>query len=307
MSLTSHLQSAGLDIRQYLERKRQEVDGYLQSVIPSVETMPTTLHESMRYSLFAGGKRVRPILAIAAAEAVGEANESVLPVAASLELIHTYSLIHDDLPSMDNDDFRRGKPTNHKVYGEAMAILAGDALLTMSFELCTGAHAEHDLEAARQVRLIRELAVGAGNVGMVGGQVLDIQAENQDIDLATLQSIHKHKTGMLIRAAVRMGAIAGGATDAQIDELTVYAENIGLAFQIADDVLNVTGTREELGKNPNTDAQRGKKTYPTFYGIEGAKQLAEECVNRAESRLVSFGAKADPLRELARYITSRKN
>jgi geranylgeranyl diphosphate synthase type II len=307
MSLTSHLQSAGLDIRQYLERKRQEVDGYLQSVIPSVETMPTTLHESMRYSLFAGGKRVRPILAIAAAEAVGEANESVLPVAASLELIHTYSLIHDDLPSMDNDDFRRGKPTNHKVYGEAMAILAGDALLTMAFELCTAAHAEHDLEAARQVRLIRELAVGAGNVGMVGGQVLDIQAENQDIDLATLQSIHKHKTGMLIRAAVRMGAIAGGATDAQIDELTVYAENIGLAFQIADDVLNVTGTREELGKNPNTDAQRGKKTYPTFYGIEGAKQLAEECVNRAESRLVSFGAKADPLRELARYITSRKN
>ncbi|HVG02126.1 MAG TPA: farnesyl diphosphate synthase [Nitrospira sp.] len=307
MSPTSHLTSTGLDIRQYLERKREEVDGYLQSVIPSAETMPTTLHESMRYSLFAGGKRVRPILAIAAAEAIGEANQSVLPVAASLELIHTYSLIHDDLPAMDNDDFRRGKPTNHKVYGEAMAILAGDALLTMAFELCTGESGEHGIEAGRQVRLIRELAVGAGNIGMVGGQVLDIQAENQDIDLATLQSIHKHKTGMLIRAAVRMGAIAGGGTAAQLDELTVYAENIGLAFQIADDVLNVTGTREELGKNPNTDAQRGKKTYPTFYGVDGAKQLAEECVNRANSRLASFGAKADPLRELARYITSRKN
>ena len=307
MSATSHLPSTSLDIRQYLERKREEVDGYLQSVIPSAETMPTTLHESMRYSLFAGGKRVRPILAIAAAEAVGKASDSVLPVAASLELIHTYSLIHDDLPAMDNDDFRRGKPTNHKVYGEAMAILAGDALLTMAFELCAGASSEDGLEASRQVQLIRELAVGAGHVGMVGGQVLDIQAENQDIDLATLQSIHKHKTGMLIRAAVRMGAIAGGATANQLNELTVYAENIGLAFQIADDVLNVTGTREELGKNPNTDAQRGKKTYPTFYGVDGAKQLAEDCVNRANSRLESFGAKADPLRELARYITSRKN
>ena len=307
MSPTGHLSSTGLDILQYLERKRQEVDDYLQSVIPSAGTMPTTLHESMRYSLFAGGKRVRPILAMAAAEAVGDAGESVLPVASSVELIHTYSLIHDDLPAMDNDDFRRGKPTNHKVYGEAMAILAGDALLTMAFELCTRVDAEPGFDAARQVRLIRELAVGSGHVGMVGGQALDIQAENQDIDLATLQSIHKHKTGMLIRAAVRMGAIAGGATSAQLDDLTVYAENIGLAFQIADDVLNVTGTREELGKNPNTDAQRGKKTYPTFYGVEGAKQLAEECVSRANGRLVSFGAKADPLRELARYISSRKN
>ena len=242
MSPTSQLTPTGLDIRQYLERKREEVDHYLQSVIPNAETMPTTLHESMRYSLFAGGKRVRPILAIAAAEAVGDAGQVVLPVASSLELIHTYSLIHDDLPAMDNDDFRRGKPTNHKVYGEAMAILAGDALLTLAFELCTHAHAEHSLDAARQVRLIQELAVGSGNLGMVGGQVLDIQAENKDIDLATLQSIHKHKTGMLIRAAVRMGAITAGATTTQLDDLTIYAENIGLAFQIADDVLNVTGT-----------------------------------------------------------------
>jgi geranylgeranyl diphosphate synthase type II len=296
-----------MDIREYLERKREEVDCYLQSVIPSAETMPTTLHESMRYSLFAGGKRVRPILAIAAAEAVGAAGQAVLPVASSLELIHTYSLIHDDLPSMDNDDFRRGKPTNHKVYGEAMAILAGDALLTMAFDLISRDDLMKDCEASRQVRIIQELAYGSGNRGMVGGQVLDIQAENKDIDLATLQTIHKHKTGMLIRAAVRMGAITAGATASQLDDLTVYAENIGLAFQIADDVLNVTGTREELGKNPNTDAQRGKKTYPTFYGIEGAKRLAEDCVTRANDRLVSFGTKADPLRELARYITSRKN
>jgi geranylgeranyl diphosphate synthase type II len=157
------------------------------------------------------------------------------------------------------------------------------------------------------VRLIQELAYGSGNVGMVGGQVLDIQAENKDIDLATLQNIHKHKTGMLIRAAVRMGAIAGGAQDRQLDDLTSYAEDVGLAFQIADDVLNVTGTREELGKNPNTDAERGKKTYPTFYGTEGARKLADDCVARAIARLTSFGPAADPLCELARYITSRKN
>jgi geranylgeranyl diphosphate synthase type II len=296
-----------MNIHDYLERKREEVDRYLQLVIPGSNQPPTALHESMRYSLFAGGKRIRPILAIAAAEAIGEAGPAILPIASSLELIHTYSLIHDDLPSMDDDDFRRGKPTNHKVYGEAMAILAGDALLTMAFELCSQAGSMDGLDPSRQVRLIRELAVGSGNRGMVGGQVLDIQAENQDIDLATLQSIHKHKTGMLIRAAVRMGALTAGATENQLNNLTAYADDIGLAFQIADDVLNVTGTREELGKNPNTDAQRGKKTYPTFYGVEGAKQLADDCVGRATSRLSEFGPSADPLRDLARYITSRKN
>jgi geranylgeranyl diphosphate synthase type II len=246
-------------------------------------------------------------LAIAAAEAVGDPGPAILPIASSLELIHTYSLIHDDLPAMDNDDYRRGKPTNHKVFGDAMAILAGDALLTMAFELCAEGGAVNGFEPRRQIQLIRELAIGSGHRGMVGGQVLDIQSENQDIDLATLQSIHKHKTGMLIRAAVRMGAIAAGATDRQLADLTAYAEDIGLAFQIADDVLNVTGTREELGKNPNTDAQRGKKTYPTFYGVEGAKQLADDCIARATSRLADFGSSADPLRELARYITSRKN
>jgi geranylgeranyl diphosphate synthase type II len=296
-----------MDITRYLEQKRDEVDRFLESVIPSATTRPTTLHESMRYSLFAGGKRVRPILAIAAAEAVGSPSKAILPVASSLELIHTYSLIHDDLPAMDNDDYRRGKPTNHKVYGEAMAILAGDALLTLAFELCSRADLMDGLDPARQVQIVRELAHGSGNLGMVGGQVLDIQAENKDIDLPTLQAIHQHKTGMLIRAAVRMGAIAAGATAAQLDSLTKYAEDAGLAFQIADDVLNVTGTREELGKDANTDAKRGKKTYPTFYGVAGARKLADECAQRAIGRLSSFDAKADPLRELARYITSRRN
>jgi geranylgeranyl diphosphate synthase type II len=261
----------------------------------------------MRYSLLAGGKRVRPILAIAAAESLGPPPSGLMAVACSLELIHTYSLIHDDLPCMDNDDFRRGKPTNHKVYGEAMAVLTGDALLTMAFDLISRPDLMKGCDPLRQVRILQELAFGSGNMGMVGGQVFDIQAEHQDIDLPTLQNIHKHKTGMLIRAAVRMGAMAGGADDRQLDVMTGYAEDVGLAFQIADDVLNVTGTREELGKNPNTDAERGKKTYPAFYGVEGAKRLADECATRAIARLSSFGASADPLRDLARYITARKN
>ncbi len=296
-----------MNIKDYLEQKRIAVDRFLDDVSPSATTPPTTLHESMRYSLMAGGKRVRPILTIAAAEALGTSPPGLMAVACSLEFIHTYSLIHDDLPSMDNDDFRRGKPTNHKVYGEAMAILAGDALLTMAFDLVSRPDLMMGCDPARQVRLIQELAYGSGNLGMVGGQVFDIQAENKDIDLPTLQNIHKHKTGMLMRAAVRMGAIAAGATDRQLDDMTGYAEDIGLAFQIADDVLNVTGTREELGKNPNTDAERGKKTYPTFYGVEGAKKLADDCVERAINRLSLFGLSADPLREIARYITSRKN
>lgn len=296
-----------MNIKDYLEQKRLEVDRFLDEVTPSAATPPVTLHESMRYSLLAGGKRVRPILAIAAAESLGPPPSGLMAVACSLELVHTYSLIHDDLPSMDNDDFRRGKPTNHKVYGEAMAVLTGDALLTMAFDLISRPDLMKGCDPMRQVRILQELAFGSGNMGMVGGQVFDIQAEHQDIDLPTLQNIHKHKTGMLIRAAVRMGAMAGGADDRQLDVMTGYAEDVGLAFQIADDVLNVTGTRQELGKNPNTDAERGKKTYPAFYGVEGAKRLADECATRAIARLSSFGASADPLRDLARYITARKN
>lgn len=291
----------------YLEQKRQDVDRFLDQVIPTEKIEPTTLHEAMRYSLFAGGKRIRPILALAAAEAVGNPPPSVLAIASSLELIHTYSLIHDDLPAMDNDDYRRGKLTNHKVYGEAMAILAGDALLTLAFELCSRPDLMERLDPQRQVQILYELAVGSGHLGMVGGQVLDIQAENKDIDLAALQTIHAHKTGMLIRAAVRMGAIASCASADQLQHLTGFAEDIGLAFQIADDVLNVTGTREQLGKNAMTDAQRGKKTYPAFYGVDGARSLADQCIERAIGRLSRFDTKADPLRGLAKYITSRQN
>ena len=296
-----------MKIAHYLEQKREAVDRFLDRVVPDQDLPPVALHQAMRYSLFAGGKRVRPILAIAAAEAIADPPEAILAVASSLELIHTYSLIHDDLPAMDNDDYRRGKPTNHKVYGEALAILAGDALLTLAFELCARRDVMDGLDAGRQVHVMHELAVGSGHRGMVGGQVLDIQAERQDIDLPALQTIHTHKTGMLIRAAVRMGAIVSSADSAQLQQLTAYAEDVGLAFQIADDVLNVTGTREELGKDAMTDAQRGKKTYPTFYGVEGARALAEECVKRAIGRLGAFGARADALRGIAEYITARKN
>ncbi len=296
-----------VDIRQYLEDKRDVVDRFLEAHLPDPRTPPATLHEAIRYSLLAGGKRVRPILTIATAEAIGPCPASLLPVACAFEFVHTYSLIHDDLPSMDNDDFRRGRPTNHKVYGEAMAILAGDGLHAMAFEWCSRADLVTDLDPRCQVRIIAELALGAGNAGMVGGQVLDIQAENQKIELAELQMIHAQKTGKLIRAAVRVGALLSGAGLTQFEHLTGYAEDIGLAFQITDDVLNVTGTREELGKNAHTDDERGKQTYPSIYGLEGAQKLAQDCAGRAIGRLDGFDGKADPLRGIARYIVDRRN
>ena len=295
-----------MDFSAYLEQKRRDVDTYLDLVVPADTCPPETLHKAMRYSLFAGGKRVRPILAIAAFEAIGGSSPAILPCAASLELVHTYSLIHDDLPAMDNDDYRRGKLTNHKVFGEAMAILAGDALLTMAFDLISR-NSINSLDAPAQIRVVQELAGGAGDAGMVAGQVADIEAEGKDIDLATLEGVHRWKTGKLIRAAVRIGGILAGASPTALNDLTGYAEDIGLAFQIADDVLNVIGSREELGKDPNTDASRGKKTYPAFFGVEGAQKLAEDRVESAIRHLQRFDSKADSLRDLARYITTRKN
>lgn len=296
-----------MDIQDYLKQQQAKIDQFLDHIIPPGHVLAKTLYESMRYSLLGGGKRIRPILTLAAAEAVGGSNDKILPYAAALELIHTYSLVHDDLPAMDNDDYRRGRPTNHKVYGDGLAILAGDALLTMAFELCSQHSSETLLPSDRQVKIIYELAGGAGHDGMVGGQVMDIQAENKDIDLITLQTIHNYKTGKLIRAAVRIGGIWAGATPTQLESLTGYAEDIGLAFQIADDVLNMTGTREELGKDAGTDAKRGKKTYPSFYGIDGARELATDCISRALRRLEDFDDQADPLRALANYVIQRRN
>ena len=295
-----------VDIEKYLKEKQGIVDCYLEANLPPIDTPPEVLYESIRYSLLAGGKRIRPILTIAAAEAIGPSPQAMLPVACAFEFIHTYSLVHDDLPAMDNDDFRRGKPTNHKVYGDGLAILAGDGLQAMAFEWCSRMDLVNDIEPHVQVQIIAELAHGAGSQGMVGGQVLDIQAENKKVELGELQNIHAHKTGKLIRASVRAGALLSGANLTQFDQLTAYAEDIGLAFQIADDVLNITGTREELGKDANTDAGRGKQTYPSFYGVDGAKKLARECADRAIDRLNGFDEKADPLRGIAQYIVSRR-
>lgn len=296
-----------MNIQTYLDQQRKRVDQFLEQIVPQTSAQPQRLYESMRYSLLGGGKRIRPILTIAAAQALGYDRDALLPFAASLEFVHTYSLIHDDLPAMDDDDYRRGRLTNHKVFGDGMAILAGDGLLTMAFELCSRSDEAGGFSAAQQLDIVRELSHGSGHQGMVGGQVMDIQAENQEIDLAHLQKIHSFKTGRLIRAAVRIGSIIGKATTQQTQCLTDYSEDIGLAFQIADDVLDMVGTREELGKDAGTDERRGKQTYPSFFGVEGARQLGEECVQRAIARLNTFDKQADPLRHIATYIMARRS
>jgi len=296
-----------MNIKAYLARKKDIIDKTLEKLVPPAKTFPPVIHEAMRYSLFAGGKRVRPVLAIAAAEAVGAATADLLPVAGALEIIHTYSLIHDDLPAMDDDDLRRGRPTCHKAYGEAIAILAGDGLLTMAFEVLSDPRRLKSIQARTLVSMIREIAVASGVFGMVGGQVVDIQSENKEIDFPTLEYIHTHKTGALIRASVRVGALYAKAGKRQFAALTRYGEMAGLAFQIVDDILDVTGKQEELGKDIGSDLEKGKKTFPSFLGLEESRRRAEEVVGEALDALKGFGRKADPLRELAKYIINRVN
>jgi geranylgeranyl diphosphate synthase type II len=294
-----------MNIQTYLAKKKTVVDRALEKLVPPKTAFPPVIHEAMRYSLFAGGKRVRPILAIAAAEAVGAKTAELLPAAGALELIHTYSLMHDDLPAMDNDDYRRGRPTCHKVFGEANAILAGDGLLTMAFEVLSDPRRLKAVPAKTLVAIIREIAMASGVFGMVGGQVVDMESEGKDVDFPTLEYIHTHKTGALIRAAVRVGALYGKATKRQLAALTRYGELTGLAFQIADDILDLTGTREEIGKDVGSDLKKGKKTYPAFLGIEESRRRAREITDRALEALRDFDRKADPLRELAKYIINR--
>ena len=299
-----------MDLKAYLKKKKELVDSFLDGALPAGDVVPASLHSSIRYSVEAGGKRVRPVLAIAAAEAVAGADAKVpglMAVASSLELIHTYSLIHDDLPAMDDDDFRRGKPTNHKVFGEAVAILAGDALLTYAFDLLTDPAHVGGMKPKTLLAVIREIALASGNMGMVGGQVADIESEGKEVDFATLEFIHTHKTGALIRASVRVGALAAGATDKELKALTRYGVDVGLAFQIADDILDIEGSQEEIGKDVGSDLARGKKTYPAFVGLEESKLRAKELVGSAVSALDIFGPGAAALREIAGYIVSRKN
>ncbi len=297
-----------MDLKSYLKERCRLVDEALDRYLPREDELPSSLHRAMRYSVFAGGKRVRPILMLAACEAAGGNIDQTMAAACAMEMIHTYSLIHDDLPAMDDDDFRRGNPTNHKVFGEATAILAGDALLTEAFILLSNPEVGADLAPRERLAVIQEIARCAGSHGMVGGQVVDMESEGKkDIDLPTVQYIHTHKTGALIKASVKAGAILGGAGKAELAALTRYGEQIGLAFQIADDILDIEGTTEEIGKDAGSDEERGKATYPAVVGLADSKRRAAELTDMALAALDLFDAKADPLREIAQYVVYRKS
>lgn len=291
-------------LRQYLERRRRLVNKALEQYFPPDPRHPRGLIEAMRYSLFAGGKRIRPILLMAAAEAVDGDPRAVLPFACAVEMIHTYSLVHDDLPAMDDDAMRRGKPSNHIVFGEGIAILAGDALLTEAFRIMADA-AGQGLNARRAAAAIRELADAAGARGMVAGQVADLEAEGTTPDLPTVEFIHVRKTGALILASIRSGAILAQARSAQLRQLTRYGEFLGLAFQVADDILDAEGSLAETGKVQGRDLARQKATYPAVLGMSAAKQRARELLDNAISELKPFGRSADPLRQIARFIVAR--
>jgi geranylgeranyl diphosphate synthase, type II len=282
--------------QQFLAAKAAITNEALRAYVQTWQDVPQTLYDAIVYSLMAGGKQLRPALCLGAAELVGGDDAVALPTACALEMIHTYSLIHDDLPCMDNDDLRRGKPTSHRVYGEAMAVLAGDGLLTMAFDL---------LASTENPRVIREVAQAAGVAGMVGGQAMDLLAENTPLSLDDLQRLHAAKTGALIRASVRSGAILAGACDADLAAFTAFGENLGLAFQIADDVLDVIGTESRMGKRAGGDAARAKSTYPALVGLDQAQRLGAGAVVRAIEALEPLGARADIFRDLARYVMSR--
>ncbi len=283
------------------------VEEYLDRYLPAESTPPETISRAVRYSLFAGGKRLRPLLVLSAAEAVGGEIEDALPAAAAFELIHTYSLVHDDLPAMDDDSLRRGRPTSHVVFGEAMAILAGDALQSHAFALLANPPPPCRVPAERRLRAVAELASAAGAGGMVGGQVFDLESEGRPVDAAGLERIHRHKTGALIRAAARVGGIVSGASEEELDRLTRFADEAGLAFQIVDDILDVEGSAATLGKSAGKDQRAGKATYPLVHGIGVARLQAEELVSSALARLTPFGPKGHALAQLAERMVRRSS
>jgi geranylgeranyl diphosphate synthase, type II len=292
-------------LRDYLAIQQQALDGELDRLVPAETVFPATIHRAMRYSLFAGGKRIRPILCMEAARAVSGSADGIITPACALELIHTYSLIHDDLPALDNDDYRRGKLTCHKVFGEAIAILAGDALLTLAFQVLAQANS---ISGEQKARLVAELAAAAGtHGGMIGGQVADLEGEGKTPTPELLESIHRAKTGALLRASLRMGAIYAGATGELYAALSKYGEHAGLAFQIVDDILDVEESSEALGKTAGKDAQQHKITFPAVYGLERSREMAEEECARAHAVLEPLGARGQRLHELADLIVCRKS
>ncbi|MBQ6004704.1 MAG: polyprenyl synthetase family protein [Selenomonadaceae bacterium] len=285
------------------KRRVELIEADLLKELRRTKSLDENLMRAMEYSLMAGGKRLRPILLMAAADSITGNGEKFITVADALEMIHTYSLIHDDLPAMDNDDYRRGKLTNHKVFGEATAILAGDALLTLAFEV---ALRQEDVPPEILLRVLREISIAAGSAGMVGGQAVDLHSEGVRIDFETLKLMHRGKTGALFKAAIRSGAILAQASEKNLDDLTRYAENFGLAFQITDDILDVTGDEKILGKPIGSDAKNLKSTYVSLTSLEEAKNFAQAAVDEALKSLEDFGSEADFLRELVRYIIARK-
>ncbi|MFI5365731.1 MAG: polyprenyl synthetase family protein [Candidatus Binatia bacterium] len=293
-----------MNVEQYLARRQQQIERVLERCVPPA-LEGDRLAQAMRYSLFSGGKRIRPILAVAACEAVEGAVNAVLPFAAAVEMIHTYSLIHDDLPAMDDDALRRGKPTSHVVFGEGMAILAGDALLTEAFVVMGEAAIKAGALQGRALQVLAEVAHAAGARGMVAGQAADMQAENAPPDLPTVEMIHIRKTGALIRAAVRAGALLGGASAHQLRRLTRYADCLGLAFQVADDILDAEGATSLTGKTAGRDQARHKATFPAVMGLSAARQRAQELLANAVRELGVFGRHGEPLRVTAHFVVGR--
>jgi geranylgeranyl diphosphate synthase type II len=285
----------------------EKVERILAEALPGRHEEPKLLHEAMRYSTLEGGKRLRALLAMAACEAVGGDLKKTGGFAAAVEMVHAYSLIHDDLPCMDDDDMRRGKPTNHRVFGEAVAVLAGDGLLTQAFLELARMPEKYGISAETTVRVVEELAQAIGSLGMVGGQVVDILSEGKEISGETLEYIHSHKTGALFTAALRGGALLGGCSERQLELLTIYGENFGLAFQITDDILDEVGDSSQTGKAVGADREAGKQTYPHLYGLERSRELARECVQACLDALEGFPAQAWFLRELAKFVLIRES
>lgn len=299
-----------MEIKQYLNNKKQQIDRFIEDYFSASLIKPDLLKESMVYSLNAGGKRIRPVLCLTAYEACGgERDQDIIPFASALELIHTYSLIHDDLPSMDNDDLRRGKPTNHKVFGEAMAILAGDALLTEAFYLLSSysKKAVSGISPDSILKIISDLSQAVGAYGMVGGQAQDILSEDTEPDEETLSFIHLKKTAALITVSVRVGGLLADCNADKLESLTKYGENIGLGFQIIDDILDIEGDSKTLGKTAGSDEKKKKMTYPKLYGLDSSKKKAEKVLKDAVASLAAFDERANPLREIALYLLSRKS
>ncbi|MBK1828317.1 polyprenyl synthetase family protein [Haloferula rosea] len=290
------------DLKQYLKERAKEVDAALDAYLPAARTRPGTIHKAMRYSLFAGGKRLRPILTLAAAEACQGDIEEAMPSACAVELMHTYSLVHDDLPCMDDDDLRRGRPTCHKVFGDNIAVLAGDALLTEAFIVLAQSSPTRRYPMAA---FVAELAITGGSTKLIGGQVLDLEGEGKDLTKAQLIRIHEAKTAALLTSSIRLGAMSANATPARLEALTIFGYNLGLAFQVIDDILDVTQTTEKLGKTAGKDEAVAKATYPAVLGLEKARKEAHRYTDKAMAALKPFGRKALHLRQIAEYLLER--